>query len=190
MSGSSFQEDGSGGAAARTSKKQNVNFDLPLSDSDRGKSTVDGFTLVFGRHVRRTPECNVPMSITRAMLGCCISRPRPAKRTQRHFNHSLFQLRPSCPEGMGAPPQSAAVIVTPIPRTIAIAGGGEPRALGDSGRAAASNFYGSGGGRRLCAREARGPRRPLVNIIKPRVSEGLERASRSPAWYYLIRIGP
>ena len=52
MSGSSCQEDGSGGAAARTSKKQSVNFDLPLSDSDRGKSTVDGFTLVVGRHKR------------------------------------------------------------------------------------------------------------------------------------------
>ena len=49
MSGSSCQEDGSGGAAARTSKKQSVNFDLPLSDSDRGKSTVDGFTFVVGR---------------------------------------------------------------------------------------------------------------------------------------------
>ena len=155
MSGSSCQEDGSGGAAARTSKKQNVNFVLPLSDSDRGKSTVDGFTLVVGRHVRRTPECNVPMSITRASLDCCISRPRPAKRTQRHCNHSLFQLRPSCPAGMGALPQSATVIVTTITRTIAIAGGRAAGLPGTRGEPRLKILTARAGGAAL---RARGPR--------------------------------
>ena len=37
---------------------------------------------------------------------------------------------------------------------------------------------------------ARGPRGPLISIIKPRAPEGLERASTSPAWYYLIRTRP
>ena len=32
-------------AGAIKAKKQNVNFDLPLSDSDQGKSTVDGLTV-------------------------------------------------------------------------------------------------------------------------------------------------
>ena len=72
MSGSSCQEDGSGGAAARTSKKQSVNFDLPLSDSDRGKSTVDGFTLVVGRHKRLAPECKVQIFIASGILMRCI----------------------------------------------------------------------------------------------------------------------
>ena len=34
-----------GGASAGKAKEQNVNFDLPLSDSVRGKSTVDDLTV-------------------------------------------------------------------------------------------------------------------------------------------------
>ena len=52
---------GSGVSGAEKAKRQSVNFDLPLSDSDRGKSTVDGFTLVVGRHMRLAPESQVPI---------------------------------------------------------------------------------------------------------------------------------
>ena len=37
--------DDSRGASAGMSKKQSVKFDLPLSDSVRGKSTLDGLTV-------------------------------------------------------------------------------------------------------------------------------------------------
>ncbi len=33
------------------SKKQSVNFDLPLSDSVRGKSAVDGLTVAMAREI-------------------------------------------------------------------------------------------------------------------------------------------
>ena len=45
MSGRSCMGDDSRSASAGMSKKPNVKFDLPLSDSVRGKSTVDGLTV-------------------------------------------------------------------------------------------------------------------------------------------------
>ena len=45
MRGSSCSGDDVGGASDGTSKTQSVKFDLPLSDSVRGKSTLDGLTV-------------------------------------------------------------------------------------------------------------------------------------------------
>ena len=100
------------------------------------------------------------------------------------FNHARL-----CLAGIGLPPRAQPSSSPPSPEP-SPSRGGEPRAFRGLGASRGLKFCRLGRGERLCAREARGPRRPLINIIKPRVSEGLERASRSPAWYYLIRIGP
>ena len=148
MSGCSCQDNDSGGAAAGKSKKQSVKFDLRLSESDRRKSTLDGFILV------------VVHTIPKYVRARCISSSRPAMRAQCNSNRSLFQARPVCVLHAYDPPQNATVIVSTIVKTIAIAGGaphragrvdkplplpsladrwrtGEGRPLGGSGRAAA-----------------------------------------------------
>ena len=66
------------------SQKQSVKFDLLLSDSDRRKSTLDGFTLVV--------VLTIPNMSLFVVYG--VQSSRPAMRAQCNFNRSLFQSRP------------------------------------------------------------------------------------------------
>ena len=49
------------------SKKQSVNFDLPLSDSVRGKSTVDGLTVAMAME-NEMPSASWAKRATDAMV--------------------------------------------------------------------------------------------------------------------------
>ena len=73
----------------------------------------------------------------------------------------------------------------PAPRPRTTAGGRAADPPGTQGEPRLKIMTARAGGR-LCAREARGPRRPLINIIKTES----RRASKSSAWYYLIRMRP
>ena len=54
-------------AGAEKAKKQSVNFDLPLSDSVQGKSTVDGLTVAMAME-NEMPSASWAKRATDAMV--------------------------------------------------------------------------------------------------------------------------
>ena len=106
MSGSSCQDDDSGGAAAGKCNKQSVKFDLLLSESDRSKSTLDGFTLVISQmtpvslYIELTTchACAVQLQSCMYVYASAQCNERTPAHTRSAINHQRPAMRAQCDE--------------------------------------------------------------------------------------------